>query len=908
MRALVSRSSRGKWNQFRAILIAALLAGVGAAGCGEQMTDSTEPTLGGEYEDEYEREEDEEEEEEDEYGDEDGYEYDKEKHKKHYYDYEGGYSADYYKVRLGKDHEENNEKYYDGRNAWNPTCGGLTHLEGDFIECKIDPVYQYPYFTYTGNHLEGEGCDQLAFHIKRYGEEFDIKSSAPIAAMCVKGGPGANCYTFKDGGTNVGVGYNAYDEEVGKNYGISHISLCVRPQPDVAVKKEAVEDTIQPGDYAAFKLKVKNKGTATAKNVVLKDKLQDHEDGEVNWKIKAVKKNGYAVHDPHQYCWLTDEAHDYKSDDLLECKFDYLEPGDKIVVKVARKATQDDCGYLPNIAYVSADNEPDKKYLKKNNKSKAKIKVECMADVAVEKTARQDKVYPGGYAAFDIKVKNVGSMTAKYVQLIDKLEGTGWYVSGDAASYCSIYDYYGKEVLKCNFGELAPGAYKHIVVKRKATEADCEDGYIKNTAKVSAYNDYNADNNSAYDKIPVKCMSDVAVEKTALQDKVYPGDYAAFKIKVKNVGSTTAKYVKLIDKLPGTGWYVGGDDASYCGIHDYYGKEVLKCNFGELAPYAYKKIVVKRKVTAADCAYGYIKNVAEVSAYNDYNADNNSDWAKIPVKCVADLKVEKEALYTPIEPGDKIGFKLKVTNVGHVAAENGKLYDKLPGTGWYLGYGAPESCSLHEYYGDTILKCDLSGLAPGAYAKVKVLRKATKYDCGWVKNVAKVKADNDYNTSNNTAYAKVEVQCADLKVEKTALDADVKPGEKLAFKITVTNQGTANATNVVLKDELPGTGWHLGYDAPSGCEIKEYYGKEVLVCTRAGLGAGGSGSVTVYRKATYDDCGTVENTAKVSADNDVDHSNNYSTAYIEVECCYYDGYYTCWDYYESDGIDGWYDQ
>jgi hypothetical protein len=42
---------------------------------------------------------------------------------------------------------------------------------------------------------------------------------------------------------------------------------------------------------------------------------------------------------------------------------------------------------------------------------------------------------------------------------------------------------------------------------------------------------------------------------------------------------------------------------------------------------------------------------------------------------------------------------------------------------------------------------------------VVVARETTADDCGWIENTAKVSADNDTNTYNNTDTAKIEVKC-----------------------------------------------------------------------------------------------------------------------------------------------------
>jgi uncharacterized repeat protein (TIGR01451 family) len=88
-------------------------------------------------------------------------------------------------------------------------------------------------------------------------------------------------------------------------------------------------------------------------------------------------------------------------------------------------------------------------------------------------------------------------------------------------------------------------------------------------------------------------------------------------------------------------------------------------------------------------------------------------------------------------------------------------------------------------------------------------------------------------------------------VNADGLSGTVNLGDAIKFKITVTNNGTEDATNVVIDDTLPGTGWSFDGAPPAGCTIT---GGNVLKCLVGTLPDGNSFSVTVTRASVAGDC------------------------------------------------------
>ena len=127
----------------------------------------------------------------------------------------------------------------------------------------------------------------------------------------------------------------------------------------------------------------------------------------------------------------------------------------------------------------------------------------------------------------------------------------------------------------------------------------------------------------------------------------------------------------------------------------------------------------------------------------------------------------------------------------------------------------------------------------------------------------------------------VDILYPDVTVSKVAVDDSITAGDTIAFDITVKNDGDGTARSVTLLDTLPaGVSWT---ENSTLCSITD----GVLSCNFGDLAAGAS-TATVRVSGTVDtgECGTVTNTAVVSATNELtaDTANNSSTDDVEVSC------------------------
>lgn len=376
---------------------------------------------------------------------------------------------------------------------------------------------------------------------------------------------------------------------------------------------------------------------------------------------------------------------------------------------------------------------------------------------------------------------------------------------------------------------------------------------------------------------PVNAAADLAITKTLNTSPLVAGEPATFAITVTNNGPQTATGVSVSDAVP-SGFTVTqvtpAQGSCTTGAS-------ISCAIGSLAVGATTTITVTGTVSASMSPGAALTNTASVSGtLTDPNLSNNTASASGTLTAEADVSIVKT--FAPASPvaGQNLTYTLTVHNDGPSEARDVRVTDPLdPATTFVSATAQQGSCAMT---GQT-LGCLVGTLAPGATTAITVTVALASGANAVVQNSASVTSTTpDPDPSNNvdsTSFNPTII--ADLALTKSASPAQVAAGGTVTYTIVVTNNGTSDAVNAVLKDALPTGLTVVTAAATSGsCTTTS----TDVTCTWPTLAEGASSTVTVQALVAADaPAGTVTNTASVASPaEDSNPANNSDAADVEV--------------------------
>ncbi|MFP4052288.1 MAG: isopeptide-forming domain-containing fimbrial protein [Phycisphaerae bacterium] len=385
--------------------------------------------------------------------------------------------------------------------------------------------------------------------------------------------------------------------------------------------------------------------------------------------------------------------------------------------------------------------------------------------IDIRKTA-PDRARVGEQFTYNITVTNPGKVKATNAVLTDNLPDGIAYVSSSPEAQVN-----GKE-LTWNLGTINPGQSVSGKVQVRATRT----GTLVNPANVKA--DYGLSDKD--DAQTVVAEAALKIEKEG-PDEVLICDPITYRITVTNTGSATARDVKLVDQLP--------DGLSYKG-----GRKV-EADFGDIAPGKAKRMTY----TVSAEKTGTFTNKVTVE-----DGDGHTQTAS--VKTVVRqpvLVINKEA---PKERYAKtpVTYTLTVTNKGDGVATGTVVTDTLPKDATF------RKASDNGKQSGGKVTWQLGDIKPNASKEVTVTVVSDKV--GTLENFASVTA----KCTKASGKASTEiVGIPAILLECVDTTDPIAIGENETYVITVTNQGTAMGTGIVITTTLPKEMDFVSADGPT---------------------------------------------------------------------------------------------
>ncbi|OQX24902.1 MAG: hypothetical protein BWK80_18415, partial [Desulfobacteraceae bacterium IS3] len=315
---------------------------------------------------------------------------------------------------------------------------------------------------------------------------------------------------------------------------------------------------------------------------------------------------------------------------------------------------------------------------------------------------------------------------------------------------------------------------------------------------------------------------------------VTSGDTLEYLIALHNTDGNVSDVI-FSDKVPNFTSYIPGSLTADKGeTSDSDGKK-LSVIIGDMAPDETVTIKFQVKVNPSLPDGTVISNQGSVdsgqtvpeptdSDANDANGDQPTEVTVGNVGAGPGLIAEKTFVLSKdeIEPvdgtinvGDTIIYTIRITNVGNVELTNLNLRDMIPDQITVTDVLRADLIGTHE------VKATYNKLAPGASITAQVTGIVNA--AGAIVNQGSVRSDEtdlrdtdaDPNSAGDqpTAFTAEEEGIAGkpllevLKSDRLFIDADtdgtVSPGDTLRYTVTVTNSGSAAASDVNFKDTVP---------------------------------------------------------------------------------------------------------
>lgn len=252
----------------------------------------------------------------------------------------------------------------------------------------------------------------------------------------------------------------------------------------------------------------------------------------------------------------------------------------------------------------------------------------------------------------------------------------------------------------------------------------------------------------------------------------------------------------------------------------------------------------------------------------------------------ADLAIAKTGTPDPVTEGGNITYTVTVTNSGPGDASSVSMVDTLDGLVAYVS-ATPSQGSCTEATG--VVTCGLGSITNGAGATVTIIAATPDVAKSTVvTNGASVSgAEQDPDLTNNTVTIDTTIVpagpvLADLAVTKAdAPDPVISGGPQLSYSIAVVNNGTGDATNVVVIDTLPAGVDFLSANATVGTCAHD---TGIVTCDIGALANGAGSDITIAVSPQVVETATdITNTVTVTAtEEDPTPGNNSATTTTTV--------------------------
>ena len=409
-----------------------------------------------------------------------------------------------------------------------------------------------------------------------------------------------------------------------------------------------------------------------------------------------------------------------------------------------------------------------------------------VVDVVLTKQVNNSSPNEGENIFFKIKVKNNSLSSITNTIITDVLPAGLTYVNATATK--PSWNSPNWEV-----GTMLPGETEELILEASVDQGTAGQSITNVITNTQDQVDRNLTIDDDKETIVVT-NTNLVTKKIVQKQLVAEGETIWFTISVKNEGPGLATNVSLIDNLPSGLSYVV--DVVSQGIYNSGSGE---WNIGDIQKGDEASLRLFAKVDSGTQGQKITNTTTAASGdQTDLITDGDDLKASVYVNSFTDIVVTKVADNPTPNVGDIVTYTITVTNAGIIDVTNLILTDNLPsGLTHVSGNTSVGTWTEPDWF--------VSVIKPGV-TEVLTLRaevgQGTEGEA--LTNTVSHEQDQfDLNQRADDLEETVNVTLSDLITVKTVNNNLSNEGATIIYTITVTNNGTSDATNVSLVDNLP---------------------------------------------------------------------------------------------------------
>ena len=390
-------------------------------------------------------------------------------------------------------------------------------------------------------------------------------------------------------------------------------------------------------------------------------------------------------------------------------------------------------------------------------------------------------VVPGSELTYTLALGNEGTDTAVNLLLEDSLPANTSFVSATGGG---VLD---GDTVRWTAPSLVPGVSGSVSLTVRVDSPLDNGTTLYNAAAFGADNAVSVtdDQSSVVSSSPL-----LSLDKRADSDFVTPGAEVTYRLEFSNTGNADASGVVLEEVIPEyTSFVSASDGGSIQG-------SLVVWQLGDLPAGTSGEVTVTFQVDAPPLADGtQIRNFA---TFSTLEAPSVSARETVTVQSAPMLNLEKQVDRQFARPGDTLTYSLSLENAGTDTAANIQVADQLPGSTTFL-------FATGDYTIDgQLLSWEFAELQPGENLELVVAVSIdSPLSSGTVlENTAAAQADVTQAISDSAVTRVLSAPL--LRLEKTTPVPLVRPGDLIEYTLTFGNDGTEDAVNGALLDQIPG--------------------------------------------------------------------------------------------------------